>query len=499
MPVSGPVLHQQLIGAYQQTQHLLASKRGKIAASGAELSDLANNRSEAIQQLARHYLPSLTEESLTKTGQEFRHGLGEILRHKNQHVSRLDNELQQVERQRQQAEQRLGAVTEQLDNAAQRQSDLAQQVSEALSGDADFSLLSKRAAEAEASLQRAEANLAEIEQDALAKLPAYEESALFMYLNERDFATANYRHRGLTRQMDQWLGRFIGYRDARQGYDFLKSTPEHMRKVIASDRQSLDVVMDELERRRDEVAHRVGLPQLIAEVNQLGNERTELLRQLEALQTKTQLTQEERSQVDDPHGTYYQEAIDKFRQTLAQIDPRVLAQRAQQTIEIDDDLIVDRLQGFQTEMQKAHGEVARRQQIIETLTAQSQALGSLVNRFRTAGFDSNRAQFADSLDVAAEVQQIRDGHSTVDELWQKIRSAHSWGPTVMDHVANVASHPLTQVLVNAMAHAAAGALEAKARDAGRRRSNRDPRGSQFPFPPVNPPRRGGRGSGWGGF
>ncbi len=85
---------------------------------------------------------------------------------------------------------------------------------------------------------------------------------------------------------------------------------------------------------------------------------------------------------------------------------------------------------------------------------------------------------------------IFDGNSSVDVLWEKTRSAHRWSSTVVDQVTAVATHPLTQVLVNAMAHAAAGALEARARDAGRRRSARTPRSTQYPFPPLGPPRRG---------
>lgn len=476
MPTPGPVLHQQLIQAYQQTQQRLASKQGKNAATGAELNEIAADRAAAIQQLARHYLPNLTEESLDRTGQEFRQGLAEILQRQLRHVERLDRQLEQIQQQLLDVEQRRGQVTQQLDQASAEQDRLAEQVSQTLAADVDFSRLSKRAAEAEASLQRAEANLAEIEQDALAKLPAYEQSALFMYLHDRDFATPEYSPRGLTRQIDQWLGRFIGYREARQGYEFLKTTPQYMREVIASDRQSLDVVMDELERRRDETAQQLGLPPRMAEVARLTQQRSSLLSQLADLQTELQVTQQERSEVDDPQGRYYREAIEKFRQTLAQVDPRLLAQKAQKTEQIDDDLIVDRLQGFQTVIEKAREEVSQRQQLIERLNDQLQRLGSLINRFRAAGFDSGRAEFDSSLDIATEMRQIIDGDGHVDGLWPKIRQAHRPASTVMDQVTSVATHPLTQVLVNAMAHAAAGALEARARDAGRRRSSRHRRG-----------------------
>ena len=97
------------------------------------------------------------------------------------------------------------------------------------------------------------------------------------------------------------------------------------------------------------------------------------------------------------------------------------------------------------------------------------ALGRLIQRFRAAEFDSSRSQFTGSLDILEQLHRARDEHD-IERLWDKIRSAQRWGPTVMERVTDVAQHPLTQVLINAMAHAAGSALEQHARRAGKRRS-----------------------------
>ncbi len=110
-------------------------------------------------------------------------------------------------------------------------------------------------------------------------------------------------------------------------------------------------------------------------------------------------------------------------------------------------------------------------------------LGRLIQRFRAAQFDSSRSQFVGSLDVFEELDRAED-QNDIDGLWRRIRSAQRWGPTAIEQVTRVATHPLTQVLVNAMAHAAGGAMQAHARRAGDRRAQRDSS-------------RGGSGS-WGG-
>ena len=90
-------------------------------------------------------------------------------------------------------------------------------------------------------------------------LPAYDNSPLFRYLQQRGYGTQTYTNRGFTRSMDRWLAKFIDYNKAKQGYDFLRKTPEQMRQIIAEDREALDTVMNELERRRDEGAIHLGL------------------------------------------------------------------------------------------------------------------------------------------------------------------------------------------------------------------------------------------------
>ncbi len=471
MPVPGPIVHQQLIQAYHEAQHQLESARGQIAAAGAELGQLSAGKGDALLELARHYLPALTRQAVEITWSEARDGVLDVLRRKESHVGRLVSELEQLDRQRDASEAELASVNTRLDAANERQERLAQAVSEALSTDASFADSANRAAEAEASLQRAEANLDEIERDALGKLPSYEQSSLFMYLYRRQFGTPQYRSRGYTRSIDQWLSRYIGYPEARKGYEFLKSTPQHMREVIADDRQSLNTVLDELERRRDAVAQELGLTDTIAEVQNLTDQRAKLVESLAQIERRTQTLQNERLQVDDPNGRYYHEAIERFREMLAKADPRALAEQAKLTATVEDDAIVDRLQGLHTEMEQVTGQVRQRQQTVSGLTHHLQSIGTIINRFRAAGFDSQRAEFDGTVDLVGELQAALAGQGDYEALWQRLRRSQRWTPPPVSRITQVATHPMTQVLISAMAVAAAGALQAQARQAAQRRAS----------------------------
>jgi len=474
MPVSGPVVHQQLMQAYQEAQHELETARGHVAAAGAELSELTEHRGESLVNLAQHYLPELTDEAIRKTWAEAQETVYGVLQRQEQHSLRLASQIDNLSNSRTNAEGRFRTISASLDAANETQGEIATAVSQELSADASFAQLSDRAAEAEAALQRAEANLAEIEQDVRRKLPSYENSSLFMYLQKQGFLTPAYEKRGLTRSVDQWLGRYIGYREARQGYEFLKSTPVHMKEVIAEDRAALNTVLDALEKQRDVVAGKHGLPQAIEKTKVLTGQRTEVLSELEKIETDTKSVQNERTEIEDTRGSYYREAIGKFRDMIAAADPNALAHRARSTPEMEDDQIVSTLQGVSHEIDQIGSQVRDRQVRIEQLTTHLQSVGSIISRFRAAGFDSQRAQFSGSEDVVEELRAARDGRGNFEDVWQRIRRSQRWGPSAVDQFTRVATHPMTQVLINAMAHAAAGALVAQARQAGERRSSSRP-------------------------
>ncbi len=327
MPISGPVVHQQLIDAYANVQARFEAERARTNEARQQRDQLDEHRDDALVNLAEHYLPELTPEAIRQTWSEIRPTASQIMLRKQEHVDRVQIESDKLTSQRQQQDQQLLNLNSQLDQAIETQQEVADQVERRLREDDQFVQLSDRAAVAEAALERAEANLQEIDQDSARKLPAYDNSALFRYLQERGYGTQEYTKRGFSRRMDRWLAKYIDYNKAKQGYDFLRKTPEQMRKIIAEDRQALDTVMDELERRRDEVAVSLGLPEKIEQAANLGQQRDQQLNALDVLLADSEKTQRELTDLQDSRGTYYRDAIKLFREMLDRIDSRDLRDR----------------------------------------------------------------------------------------------------------------------------------------------------------------------------
>tara|TARA_R110002049_G_scaffold4601_5_gene32437 strand:- start:623968 stop:625449 length:1482 start_codon:yes stop_codon:yes gene_type:complete len=474
MPISGPVVHRQLMDSFKQGQARLEQVRGQTSDTHELREELDDSRGDALVRLAEYYLPELTREAISNTWTEVRNGVSQVLLRKEDHRRHLHETLSDVNSRRGAADESLVTITRQLDEAVGDQQQVAKQVETQLQNDKDFVTLADRAAVAEAALERAEANLAEIEQDSTHKLPGFQQSALFQYLYDRGFGTPQYTKRGFTRRMDRWLAKYIDYRKARESYEFLRKTPEQMRTIIAEDRTALDTVMDELERKRDTIAEQLGLPEKVKISTELLEQRDEMLVKLDELGKETQHVEHELSELEQTRGPYYREAIQLFREMLDRVDSRDLEQRARATREMTDDQIVARLQGVEAEIDQLDDAAQHRRSQIDQMQRMLDALGRLIQRFRTAGYDSSRAQFVGSLDVVEGLRRAQSEHE-VEDLWQTIRQAHSWGPTTMDKITQVATHPMTQVLINAMAHAAAGAMSDHARRAGHRRGRRYPR------------------------
>ena len=229
--------------------------------------------------------------------------------------------------------------------------------------------------------------------------------------------------------------------------------------------------MAELERRRDAVAEELGLPQLIEQTRTAEQQRATQVESLDRLRTETERLESELTGLEDTRGKYYREAIAVFRDLLQQNATDELKRHAESTAEITDDQIVARLAGVDAQYEDLDQAAKQRRREIDQQQKYMDQMGFLVQRFRAARFDSPRSLFADHLNIAEEIDRAAHAED-LPSVWDRIRRAHRWGPTAMEQVGHVISHPMTQVLISAMANAAAAALQSHARRAGQRHADR---------------------------
>lgn len=471
MMIPGPTVHQQLMDAYKRLTEQLEQDRKSMHDVQEQYEKLDAERDDALRSLAQHYLPELTADAINSTWREVQSDISTLLLQKEDEDRSLQQKLKQLQENRTTTEKALLQATNVLDSAILEQNKVSAVVEKRLQEDTQFVELADRAAIAELALERAESNLHEIDQDAARKLPAYQASTLFQYLYERGYGQKEYRSRGLTRRIDRWLARYIDFTKARQGYDFLKQTPDQMRKIIAEDRRSLNIVMEELERKRDRVADEMGLPEKISLTDRLTRDRQQILQTANFVSESMNEVEDRINDLSDPRGSYYQQAIEIFRQTLVGFKSSDLKKRAEATKDdLTDDQIVARLSGVESDRGDLQEATRDRRNLQKQKQHVIEELGRVIQRFRAAHFDSMRSHFLETLSIDEELAYTEDAEDA-RKLWQKIRRSQRWGDHESEDDAGGSS--LKQVLVNAMGKAAGDERGDDARRAGARRLEYD--------------------------
>ena len=220
-----------------------------------------------LLELAHHYLPEISRETIASSFREIREDLRQVLASKQRRQQQLGQELEKIETDilRQQVE--LDQVTEALDEKVAQREKLEAVVAERLAGHDSFQQLSGRALEAEQELDRNEQRIAEIGKEVAEKRPAYENSRLFQYLHQQGYGTPGYdpkgRKWGLTKRLDRWVARMIDYGRARRSYDFLRVTPELMQAEVDRRRREFNALMEQVEAIEDTISDEVGLTEVL--------------------------------------------------------------------------------------------------------------------------------------------------------------------------------------------------------------------------------------------
>ena len=99
-------------------------------------------RGEAVVELARHYLPDLSRESVTRTLSGFRAICRRLLERKDRRMDELSDQHERLDEERQQTEHDLDVVTGRLNEKVRQREELQQTVAAALAENDEFQSLS---------------------------------------------------------------------------------------------------------------------------------------------------------------------------------------------------------------------------------------------------------------------------------------------------------------------------------------------------------------------
>jgi chromosome segregation ATPase len=442
--VAGKSVYQTLDDSVRQTHSQVERCDAQLKSLGEEATELMTQRGAILLDLAHHYLPEISRETIADTFQEIRVDLQQVLESKLRRQQQLRQELETVETDllRQQVE--MDQVTEELDEKVAQREKLESEVAERLAEHEMFQQLSGRALQAEQELDRNEQRIAEIGKEVKEKRPAYEKSRLFQYLHTQGYGTPGYdpqsrnwpqgRKWGLTKRLDRWVAGMIDYARARRSYDFLRVTPELMVAEVERRRTEFNALMEQVELIEDSISDEVGLTEVLREGDRLGTQREAKVQSLEKLTKSKVHHQEELQRLESARNQYYEQAIKKMKQFLATLDEARLAERARRTPESDDDQLVQEITDLGNQLEQTRQQATSLTRERQSRNEKLHGLQQLLMQFRSAEFDSRRSHFASSFQLESHLRGYQEGRESEQQVWNTIRQHQQFAPTWSDQM-----------------------------------------------------------------
>lgn len=466
MPVSGQEIVRRITEFAANFSRQEKDARAAAEKTSTDMDRIINDQSSAFQELARLYLPRLDDSVEQEGWSEMQAALQLILLRKADARRQLQARQEEAVGERTSAESAFQQLNDQVHELTARCDQMAKSLAGQLAENQDFQSLSRRAAENQAKLEQAQANLSEVEHEAKQKLPAYHNSSLFLYLQKRQFGTEHYSSRGLTRRLDRWISRLIDYPRAAMGFRFLTTAPGQMRQLIAEQEKLVRSLVAEVEQRQSAAAHAIGLPQAQADGSRCRAQLESAASRAERSRIAEESVRKELTDLDSPDCPYYREALAAFQALLQRTERSIVAARAAQTPELTDDQVVARVRHLDEQISLKKQAMEQFVREAESAAKKTSGILDLASRSRRAQFDHPRRVFEDNFDLDHYLNALVDGTTSVDSVYQEMYRRQKLDSPVANQAAAALEGPMAQILLQTMANAAGAALGAYAARAG---------------------------------
>ncbi|MEL7481232.1 MAG: hypothetical protein AAGJ29_06705 [Pseudomonadota bacterium] len=253
-------------------------------------------------------------------------------------------------------------------------------------------------------VSRAEQKLEVARADQREKGVPYEADPLFSYLWRRKFRTPNYEGGGLTRLLDGWVARLCGYDKAHLNYARLTELPERIGEHLASVQSEHEVAVETLEAAEIAAMERGGALELKAEADEVRAQLNTIEISIEEAETAHLETAEKHEKALKNGAGPAQQARHILEQGLKTASFPDLRLLAAETLELEDDRIVDALVKLRAEEMSLELEAERNLRLPERRRQELETLERLRRRFKRENYDSPYATFN-----AATLDQILRG------------------------------------------------------------------------------------------
>ncbi len=398
-----------------------AAQSRRLAGFSAELEQAQAGEAREAARLARLRLGELVgQQADDRFGSAEREAIAQMAR-RDQAMQEGEAGIASSEQTQRELEAQRDRVLAALEQVHERFQHEHAAVAERCRAEPDWQALDQRAERlaGQAELSRSKAEQAEA--DRVAKGQPYETDALFIYLWRRQYGSAGYRARALTRALDGWVAGLIGYRDAARNYRLLLALPEQLRRHadrVQTEAEQARAALEALERQALEQA---GVLTLGDQVEQLQSQVETLATRLEDEERRHAALLAERAALAEGEDEYTRAALAILAEAIADAPSRQLQQAAQATPGAEDDAIVASIERSREQHERLSRDLVDGKLEHERDLAALARLEELRRRFREQRFDSPDSELESGLDWSAVLGGLLRGAVESARVWERVQ------------------------------------------------------------------------------
>lgn len=306
---------------------------------------------------------------------------------------------------------------------------LAAPVAEALAADAEYARLVSQRKEVESTAIEAARKAEQAEADREAKGKPYRGDPLFTYLWERGYGTGAYKAGSVTRMLDDWVARLVGYAKARPNYAMLIAIPDRLREHaerLAADVAALEGQIADKERAALDAAGgheaRAALEAAQARIQAID---AEIVAGEDAREDLT----ERQKQIADGGDPAFAKAVEILAEAIRGTDIEKLLAAARATRTQEDDAIVVRLEETRQRIAEEQLELNDERARLKTLESRRRELEDIEFEFKKSRYDDPRSRFEEDRLVGDLLTEFLKGGMTAAAYWGKWRESQDWSGT----------------------------------------------------------------------
>ncbi len=403
----------EVLGELRRVQTQLGEEASRLESQAAielaELSEVRNNLAGAYSQLAEFYLDETNSSDYRDSVKHLDSSVHRLLKQRDKALADEQQARVETAEQLQTLAKRREQQSLERDRAAEALEKQVVASRETLLKNPEFSEQREQWHSLHEQQQKVVRRLAAAEEDREAKRAPYEDDSLFGYLQRREYATPQYRGRGITRFLDERVANLVGYAAAAKNFQMLLAIPQRLAEHAASLESEYARLGKNLDSQHE--------AQLLAD----GGEKLRSVlaseeQRLQQLVTDKQTCQQRLSAIEATL-TAFAAGSDEYSLQAAEVQSQVLSadplpalwQRAQETDSTQDDRVVHDIEQWRERENWLETETAADRSDIAAQRTRHTTATEVLQEFEKRDWDSMYSTFSRKLDLRRLVKMLADG------------------------------------------------------------------------------------------